>query len=196
MLLFLTNKIMRNLILLFVGLSWSLHAQNVPNFSLVNAADGKPITLQDYSKAQAVLLIFTSNACPYDNYYLDRIKSLQQTYQAQLPILLINAHVDEAESIAAMKAFANKNNLSIPYLADKDQVVMTILKARKSPEVFLLQNNKGQFSVVYRGAIDDNAQSASEVRNTFLKNSIDQLLTGKKPATQEERPVGCSIRKK
>ncbi|MDZ7647240.1 MAG: hypothetical protein U5K54_08685 [Cytophagales bacterium] len=58
-------------------------------------------------------------------------------------------------------------DLPIPYLADKDQKVMETFGARKSPEVFLLSTVTGKVTVVYNGAIDDNPQTANDVRQTF-----------------------------
>lgn len=187
---------MKHLILFFLLLSTRAWSQDIPAFSLVNATDNSTVSLADFSKAPGVVIIFTSNACAYDTYYLSRMLALQQAYASRVPVLLINAHLDDEESATAMKAFAEKNKLTMPYLADKDQTVMTLLNARKSPEAFLLKNTNGKFSLWYRGAIDDNPQSASDVKTAFLKNAIDQLLAGQKPAAAEERPVGCSIRKK
>lgn len=87
-------------------------------------------------------------------------------------------------------------SLSIPYLADKDQTLMSMLDARKSPEAFLLKNNNGSFSVVYKGAIDDNPQVEADVRHNYLRDAIDIMLTNQKIETPEVRPVGCNLKKK
>ena len=57
---------------------------------------------------------------------------------------------------------------------------MTNLNAHKSPEVFLLKNEGGKFTVVYHGAIDDNAQVESDVRQNYLRSAIDNMLANKK----------------
>jgi hypothetical protein len=91
---------------------------------------------------------------------------------------------------------ARQLNLSMPYLADKDQTLVAALDVRKSPEAFLLKNNNGKFTVVYRGAIDDNAQVEADVRHSYLRDAIDIMLTNQKIETPEVRPVGCNLRKK
>ena len=73
---------------------------------------------------------------------------------------------------------------------------MQKLGATKSPQVFLLKNDGGKFQVVYKGAIDDNAQVEADVRHAYLKDAIDIMLTNQKIATAEVRPVGCTIKKK
>lgn len=170
-------------------------AQLVQSFSLINVIDGKAISLEDFSSGPGVVIIFTSNHCPYDSYYLDRMKSLTNLYKNKIPVVLINSHSDENESAEHMKSYADRCKLSMPYLADKEQKVFANLTPRKSPECFLLQNKEGKFSVVYRGAIDDNPQTASEVKHSYLKDAIDRLLDKQVIETPDVRPVGCSIRK-
>jgi peroxiredoxin len=186
---------MKYLSLLFLLTVTLVNAQTIENFSAPNAADGKPVSLNEYSTKAGVVIIFTSNTCPFDQYYLDRVLAIADTYTQRIPVLLINSHSDATESIETMKAYAQKCNITIPYLADKNQAIANQFNARKSPEALVLKNLAGKFTVVYRGAIDDNAQSASEVKTPFLKDAIDKMLAGEKIDTNDVRPVGCSIRR-
>lgn len=181
--------------ILFLLAAWSATAQTIENFSALNAVDGKTISLNSYSSKAGVVIIFTSNTCPFDQYYLDRIQALANAYAARVPVLLINSHIDATESAEAMKAYAQKCNITMPYLADKDQTIANQFNARKSPEALVLKNLAGKFILVYRGALDNNAQSAAEVTSPFLKNAIDKMLAGEKIDTNDVRPVGCSIRR-
>ena len=47
-------------------------------------------------------------------------------------------------------------SLPIPYLADKEQMAMQCLGAKRSPEVFLIKKTDTKYIIVYQGAIDDN----------------------------------------
>lgn len=186
---------MKKLIVLFACiLSLNTFAQQINNFSLVNVLNGQNISLETYPSCSGMVVIFTSNSCPYDDYYRNRITKLAQTYQDRVPVLLVNALPDESKESMAQKA--RQLNLSVPYLADKDQTLLNNLDARKTPEVFLLKNNNGKFTVVYRGAIDDNAQVEADVRHSYLKDAIDIMLTNQKIETPEIRPVGCNLKKK
>jgi hypothetical protein len=147
--------------------------------------------LSNFSSSPGVVIIFTSSNCPYDEYYQDRIHELATTYNDRVPVLLINSN--QNESLEHKKKHAIK--FKVPYLTDHDQKAMVILSPRKNPEAFLLQNKEGKFNIVYRGAIDDNPQSASEVNQTYLKNSIENFLSNGKVELRDVRPVGCSIRK-
>jgi hypothetical protein len=188
---------MKNVMLaILTFLSVSLYAQQVNNFSLVNVLNGQTVSPATYPSCEGLVIIFTSNNCPYDEYYRGRIVKLAQAYNARVPVLLVNSNVDATESKENMVAKAKQLNLSIPYLADKDQTLMAALDAHKSPEVFLLKNVNGKFSVVYRGALDDNAQVEADVRQNYLRDAIDIMLANQKIETPEVRPVGCNLKKK
>ena len=171
-------------------------AQQVSDFSLTNVLNGKPVSLNTFPSCSGVAIIFTTNACPYDEYYRGRIAKLSNEYADKVPVLLVNSSADPVESAENMTRKAQQLGLSIPYLSDKDQSLMQQLGATKSPQVFLLKNDGGKFVVVYRGAIDDNAQVEADVRHAYLKDAIDIMLTNQKIATAEVRPVGCTIKKK
>lgn len=179
--------------LLVVTTAWS---QELKNFNLTNVLNDQQISPSSFPSCSGLVIIFTSNACPYDEYYRTRINALAKSYADKVPVLLVNAHSEDAESKDAMARKAKQLNLSTPYLADKDQTLMTTLNAKKSPEAFLLKNNGGSFAVVYRGAIDDNAQVEADVRHHYLKDAIDIMLANQAIATPEVRPVGCNLKKK
>src|SRR6478609_2038808 len=183
------------IVTLLIGISLASNAQTaIQDFSLPNAADGKMVSLNGQS-AKGIVVLFTNNNCPYDAYYTSRIKSLIATYQGKIQFLLVNSFVEPEESMDMMKEKYNSWGLSVPYLADKDQVVMGNLGAKKSTEAFLIKNAGGKYSLSYSGAIDDNPQVAQDAKQNYLKNAIDKLLAGQTPDVSV-RAVGCTIRKK
>ena len=184
------------IIALFTIISGSITAQTVGNFTLTNVTNGKPVSLETYPSCAGIAIIFTSNSCPFDEYYRSRIARLATDYSDRVPILLVNSSVESTDTEENMVKKATQLNLKVPYLADKDQSLMKQLGASRTPQVFLLKNNGGTFSVVYRGAIDDNAQVEADVRHAYLKDAIDILLTNQAIQTPEVRPMGCTIRKK
>ena len=184
-----------NILLFLISLSLSLKAQTpIQNFTLTNVVDGKMVSLDQYSSSGAVVVLFTSNECPFDNYYKDRIKEMISTYAGKVQFLLVNSYVESEESVEKMHI--HYSDLNIPYLADKDQLAMNALGAKKSPEVFLLKNSAGKFMTAYSGAIDDNPQVAKDVNQKFLKDAIDKMFGGQKIEVTNNRTVGCTIRRK
>ena len=143
--------------------------QVIQNFSLLNAVDEKTISLDQYNSSRCVVIIFSGNECPFDNYYKTRIKQLINAYNGKVQFLLVNSYIDPQEAVEKMAI--HYTDLEVPYLADKDQSVMRSLGARKSPEAFLLKPADGKFFLVYSGAIDDNPQVASDTKQNFLKDS-------------------------
>jgi hypothetical protein len=69
------------------------------------------------------------------------------------------------------------------------------LDAKKTPEVFLLKPTAGKFMVFYAGALDDNPQVGTDVKQDYLKNNIDKLLAGQL-SDENVRAVGCSVRRR
>jgi metal-sulfur cluster biosynthetic enzyme len=178
------------------SVTWVQAQPAVQNFSLLNVADNRMISLDGYKSCAAVAVIFTSNACAYDDAYKARIRALVDQYKGKVQFLLVNAHLEKEESVDAMKAEHASWDISIPYLADKDQAVMGIFGAYRSPEVFLLRHEGGKYTQAYSGAIDDNPQVAADVKQQYLRMAIDQLLAGQPLGVRQVRPVGCTIRKK
>ncbi len=189
---------MKNVIVLvLVVASWSSAlSQQVADFSLTNVLNDEQVSLSTYPSCQGLVIIFTSNNCPYDEHYRKRIREIATTYHSNVPVLLVNANTEPAEAAEAMKKKAQQLDLGVPYLADKQQSLMQQLGATKTPQAFLLKNNNGKFTVVYNGAIDDNAQVESDVRQAYLKDAIDIMLSNQTVKTSEIRPVGCTIRRK
>lgn len=169
-------------ILLFV--STLAMAQNQP---LTNVATGQAVSIRDFKGAKAVVVIFTSNVCAYDGYYSDRLKSLFQTYSANVQFVLVNSYQEAEESEDKMKAMYASWGVDVPYLSDKDQAWMKAFGAKKSPEVFVLDKD---LKTIYSGAIDDNPQLASGVKDYYLKKVLDGQTVA------NTRAVGCSIRLK
>ncbi len=163
-------------------------AQSIFDISLKNVETDETVALSNYQNGKGVAIIFMSVKCPYAKYYESRLQKISQEYSSKgLVFLMVNAN--STESFELMKK--QGQNLGATYLSDKSKELSSLLGAKKSPEVFLL-NSDGK--VYYSGAIDDNPQVASDVRSHYLKEAIDGLLAGKPSANSTNRPVGCMIR--
>lgn len=164
----------------------------VADFSL-KGSNNQTTSLSDFTDAKTVVLVFTNNQCPYAKLYEGRLISLASTYAGQgVQFVFVNPGVgDSSETLEAMAA----KNYSFPYLADAGQRVSKQFGATKTPEAFVLQNSGGEFVLKYKGAIDDNPQVASGVKNNYLKNVIDAVLANKTVTTLDKRATGCLIKK-
>jgi hypothetical protein len=152
-----------------------------------NVATGQPVALENFKGAKNIVVIFTSNVCAYDAYYTDRIKAMIAQYSSKVQFVLVNSYLEPEETADKMKAKYDLWAFDVPYVADKDQSWMARFGARKSPEVFVLDQN---LKVIYSGAIDDNPQLPGAVKENYLKKVLDGA------SVAGTRAVGCSIRSK
>ena len=167
------------------------------DFNLKNI-DGKMVKMADDKTAKGFVVIFTCNHCPYAVAYEDRIVALDKKYRPLgYPVIAINpndAVAYPADSFEAMQKRAKEKGFTFPYLVDETQQVAKAYGATKTPHVYLLQKNNNKLVVKYIGTIDDNYQDANEVKEPYLANALEALLSGKTIEPTETKAVGCSIK--
>lgn len=168
--------------------------QTITDFSARDAVSGESISLSSGRYSRGVVLIFTSNTCPFDAYYYDRLSKLANDYNGRIPVLFVNPHLGEDEGPTAMQDLAARRGFKVPYLEDKNQAIMRALKVTRTPEAIVLKPENGTYKVFYRGAIDDNAQVATDVHHNYLADAIEALLAGRNPSQAVVRPMGCNVR--
>jgi peroxiredoxin len=163
----------------------------------LKGADGKMYSMADYKKAKGYIIVFTCNSCPFAVKYEDRVNELAKKYTSQGYILLaINPNdpaVQPADSYELMKERVASKGFVFPYLFDEGQKVFPQYGATKTPHVFLLDKKR---VVKYIGAIDDNADDASMVKEKYLENAIAALEKKMDPTPATTKAIGCSIKVK
>ena len=63
--------------------------------------------------------------------------------------------------------------------------------ASVTPEAFLFDAGG---KLAYHGTIDDNRQEPDKVTARYLKDALDAVVAGKKPAVSETKGIGCGIK--
>ena len=167
------------------------------DFKLKNV-DGKMVSLSDYKDAKGYIVIFTCNHCPFAKAYEDRINNLNQKYEPLgYPVIAINPNdpsLVPEDSYDNMIVRAREKKFTFPYLFDEGQKILPLYGATKTPHVYLLQKTAKGNVVSYIGAIDDNYQDESAVKEKFVDNAITALRNGKQPEPNSTKAVGCSIK--
>ncbi|WP_026475634.1 thioredoxin family protein [Alkaliflexus imshenetskii] len=167
-----------------------------PSFNLKNI-DGKKVSLDDYKDQKGVVVVFTCNHCPYAVLYEARLVELQKQFgPKKFPIIAINPNdstIVPADGFSKMITNAAEKGFNFPYLLDDEQLFKKY-GATRTPHVYLLKNEGKHFSVAYIGAIDDNPQDASDVKDAYVAQAIEAILAGNKPKVTETRAVGCTIK--
>jgi peroxiredoxin len=160
-----------------------------PAWENLAGTDDKQHSLKDLADTKAIAVIFTCNTCPVAIAYEDRIVALANDYQDKgVEVVAINVNNDEANSLPAMKTRAEEKGFTFAYLYDPSQQIARDYGAEVTPHAYLLD---AQRTIVYKGAIDDNADEATE---HYLRAAIDATLAGQTPPTASTKAVGCGIK--
>lgn len=161
----------------------------------LKSVDGKMYSMSDYKEAKGFIVVFTCNHCPFAVKYEDRINALAKKYKSKGYILLaINPNdpiAQPEDSFDLMKVRAKEKGFAFPYMLDEGQKIYPQYGATKTPHAFLLDKNH---VVRYIGAIDDNVDSAKEVKVKYLENAIAALESGKTPSPETTKAIGCGIK--
>ncbi|WP_309613352.1 thioredoxin family protein [Flavobacterium sp.] len=161
----------------------------------LKSVDGKMYSMSDYKDAKGFIVVFTCNTCPFAIKYDDRVNALAKKYKAKGYVLLAinpnNPDVQPKDAYNLMQAKAKEKGFVFPYLVDEAQKIYPQYGATKTPHVFLLDKN---LVVKYIGAIDDNSDDSSAVKERYLENAIAALEKGKDPSPEITRAIGCSIK--
>lgn len=162
-----------------------------PSWSGIVGIDDKAHGLSDYSKAEAIVLVFTCNHCPVAVDYEDRLVALQKDYQAKgVQVVAVNVNTIPADRLDKMKERAKAKEFNFPYLYDETQKIGHDYGATCTPHVFVLDKSR---KIAYMGAIDD-SRAAGRVKTSYLRNALDAVLAGEKPAKAATKQFGCSIK--
>ncbi|HET8804334.1 MAG TPA: thioredoxin family protein [Aequorivita sp.] len=160
--------------------------------------NGKMVSLSDYKDAKGFIVIFTCNTCPFAVASEERIVALDKEFKPKgFPVIAINPNnpvIQQDDTYELMQQKANEAGFTFPYLFDESQTIYAKYGATKTPHVYLLQKEDGKNIVKYIGAIDDNVRNASEVKDRFLANAVNELLEGKEVTVKETKAIGCSVK--
>lgn len=167
------------------------------DFRLRNV-DGQMVSLGDYRSGKGVIVVFTSNHCPFSRAYEDRLVELHQKFAPQgYPIVAINPNdpaAYEEDSFDNMKVRAQEKKFPFPYLVDETQRVAKTYGVSRTPHVLVLRKSGEQFVVQYVGAIDDNSQDSGSVTRRYVDEAVSNLLAGKPVVSTSTKSVGCAIK--
>lgn len=197
------KKINVLIISLFIGISAMAGGYEVgdkaTDFKLKNV-DGSWVSMSDYEDAKGFIVIFTCNHCPFSKAYEDRIIEIDKEYKHKgYPVIAINPNDPElypADSYENMQKRAEEKGFTFPYLLDDGQEIYPQYGATRTPHVFLLDKEAGDYIVKYIGAIDDNHSDAEAVEKAYLANAVDALLADKDPNPEFTKAIGCTIKAK
>lgn len=156
--------------------------------------EGRATTLPAPGEAQATVVVWTCNHCPYALAWHDRLTEAAREYAERgVRFLAVNSNDAErypADSPQAMAERYDATEWGMPYLHDASQEVARAYGARTTPDLFVFDS---ELRLRYRGAPDadhgDPAQGAA-----WLRSALEAVLTRSEPEPAETEPIGCSIK--
>ncbi|WP_165806677.1 redoxin family protein [Chitinophaga parva] len=163
----------------------------------LRTACGQETTLHQAMGTNGLLIMFTSNVCPYVLRNQARTNTVCQYAQAHhIGVILLNANEADREvneSLHAMQVYAEAQGFKWPYALDKDSHLADVFGADHTPDCFLFDKDS---RLVYSGGIDDNPGNAAQVKVHYLQNALEALAEGKSISDHKGDDVGCSVKRK
>jgi len=95
------------------------------------------------------------------------------------------------EEAAELDAFTKEHGFTCPVLHDTDKAFTTLLGARTTTEVFLLDTAR---TLIYRGALDDQYglnYNLDAPRESYLREAVAALVAGRRPQVAATEAPGC-----
>jgi len=165
-----------------------------PDF-LLPSVDGKTFARDDFRDAKALVVMFICNHCPYVQAVEDRIIQLHRDYASrgvQLVGICSNDPTDYPDDHPErLLSRWREKRYGFPYLIDEPQDVARTFHAVCTPDIFVFD---GERRLAYHGRIDDNWKEPAKVQRQEMREALDALLAGHRPAREQTQSIGCSIK--
>ncbi len=163
----------------------------------MDCVSGQKISIDDVKKENGVVVIFSSNICPFVQAWESRYVELKTWADShKVGMIVINSNYgsrDSGDSFEDMKKRSAEKNYNFPYVIDEDSRMANAFGGQTTPHVFIF--NK-EMDLVYKGVIDDNYKSASEVKHAYAKVAVASLSNAAKIEVPQTKPLGCGIKRK
>ncbi|MBX6313600.1 MAG: thioredoxin family protein [Isosphaeraceae bacterium] len=168
-----------------------------PDFRLPDTEDGRLVSLDDFKDAQAYLVIFLCNHCPYVKHVRHELANLTREYMdrgvAVVGISSNDAAAYPEDSPERMRQEKLEVGYPFPYLYDETQEVAKAYQAACTPDFYVFDRDR---KLVYRGQMDSSRPGNNiPVTGQDLRAALDAVLTGQPVSAEDQRPsMGCNIK--
>ncbi|HUN81125.1 MAG TPA: redoxin domain-containing protein [Phycisphaerae bacterium] len=166
-----------------------------PNFTLKDS-EGNEHRLSDYAGKVVVLTWFNSD-CPFVKLHYEKqttVVDLYNSYKSKnVAVLAINSTNPKNPSYGKDSAAKKNWKIDFPILVDSDGKVGRMYGAKTTPHCFVIDKNG---ILAYAGAMDNDPKNekTGSAKENYVREAVDSLLAGKKVATTETKPYGCSVK--
>lgn len=168
--------------------------QKAPDFDLPGV-DGKNHSLASFKDATLLVVVFSCNHCPYVIGSEDRLNQFYADYAPRgVAMLAINSNETEGhptDSLEHMKQRAKDKGFKFAYVRDDSQDTARAYGALRTPHFYLFDQDR---RLRYTGRMDDNPRMPGAEKTRELRDAVEALLAGRKPAVEMTNPIGCNVK--
>jgi peroxiredoxin/mono/diheme cytochrome c family protein len=153
---------------------------------------GQEHRLADSAASKLVVLAFLGVECPLARAYGPRLEALAGEFGPQ-SVAFFGINSNRQDLPTEMEAYARNLGVTFPLLKDAGNVVADLVGAVRTPEVFVLDQDR---VVRYWGRIDDQyliGAQRKEPQRRDLACALEELLAGKEVSQPVAPAVGCHI---
>jgi peroxiredoxin len=153
---------------------------------------GKVHKLDDFNDHKLLVVAFLGTDCPLVKLYTPRLVELAEEFKDK-NVAFIGINSNHQDTVTEINAFAQRNKVNFPILKDPDNAVADRFVAVRTPEVFVLDQNR---VVRYWGRIDDQfgiGYQKNEPGRRDLAEALNELLAGKQVSIPTVTAPGCLI---
>ena len=167
-----------------------------PSFQLPDTS-GEIRSLEAIAEgADAVVVAFICNHCPYVKLIADRFASLADELIAKrVAVVAINSNDADSYPDDAPEAMAEEAELRgyrFPYLYDESQQVALSYRAACTPDFYVFDRD---LRLTYRGRFDAARPGNGEaVTGADLREAVEAALAGQPPIATQLPSIGCNIK--
>lgn len=163
--------------------------EKIAPFTLPSASGGN-VTVGDWTKSKATVVMFIATRCPISNAYNGRMAKLAAAYGAK-NVTFYGVNSNKMEAIPEIAQHAKANGLTFTILKDAGNKIADKFGAAVTPEVYVIDSGG---SLVYKGKIDDRKEE-DQVTERPLAGALDAVLAGKAVPVASTQAFGCSIKR-
>jgi len=175
--------------------------QTAPSFSLpaanpdVDDRDGTHRSLEDYDDADALVVVFMCNHCPYVKHVEDELIAVAREYQERgVQFIGICSNDPERypdDSFESMAERAEAKDYPFPYLQDESQEVARAYEAACTPDFYVFDADR---TLAYRGRFDETRPDEGTPHGGDLRQALDEVLASGEVTVEQKPSMGCNIK--
>ncbi len=166
--------------------------ERIDNFRLTDSR-GRSHELYRYSDARAIVLIWHGNGCPIVRQSIPALRQIVKLFSnKRVMFFMINANTQDSREDIAKEA--RDFGIDLPILKDEAQWVTKAVGIERTAQAVLI--NPADWSVVYRGPIDDRVDYGSQkpkAAENHLADALSAFLKGKEIKNARLEGKGCLI---